>query len=507
MSMVWTVLCALKDPYQNNPIRIVLEILLLGVVLRYAFSRRGNGVDSEIVLSDGEAEQLIAEWEPKELGEEVAEPEIGKVKYVLSSFTPFLFNGGSLGDEPVAGLPGETVENRMRKKKEIKAVVDKYGVGTCGPRGFYGTLDVQLDLEAALAQSLGVEGVVLYAHALLAIASVIKCFCKRSDVIFYDYRSSVSIRRGIYASKAKAISYTTPSDLNAKLSLEKASRMFIITEGIFEETGETADLGAVVRTKQAHKAFLILDESISIPMLGTRGSVGFFGIDPAEIDLWIGSLAGGYESAGGFCGSTRVNSDQQRLCSLAYCFSASLPAALTCFGLANIETVAAWEAAADPGLVVSSEEESSSECEFSYAPEIEFPVRRPSRSPKFARRFCREKNTLINSPAVAALVRNFNQCAKKTGVSIRARNDSFTPIVRLVIQEETAEKSFLIQHAYTLLLAQGIFVRTTQFPEPALLLIVDNSITPATANTISLALYAIMAEVLTAHDQNEATHK
>ena len=26
----------------------------------------------------------------------------------------------------------------------------KYGVGSCGPRGFYGTIDVHLELEVAL---------------------------------------------------------------------------------------------------------------------------------------------------------------------------------------------------------------------------------------------------------------------------------------------------------------------------------------------------------------------
>lgn len=30
--------------------------------------------------------------------------------------------------------------------------VEKYGVGSCGPRGFYGTIDVHLQLEARLAE-------------------------------------------------------------------------------------------------------------------------------------------------------------------------------------------------------------------------------------------------------------------------------------------------------------------------------------------------------------------
>lgn len=31
-----------------------------------------------------------------------------------------------------------------------KAIIEKYGVGSCGPRGFYGTFDVHLNLEVRL---------------------------------------------------------------------------------------------------------------------------------------------------------------------------------------------------------------------------------------------------------------------------------------------------------------------------------------------------------------------
>lgn len=40
--------------------------------------------------------------------------------------------------------------------------VELYGVGSCGPRGFYGTFDVHLDLEKALAQFMGQEEGIMY---------------------------------------------------------------------------------------------------------------------------------------------------------------------------------------------------------------------------------------------------------------------------------------------------------------------------------------------------------
>lgn len=35
-------------------------------------------------------------------------------------------------------------------QEAASATINKYGVGSCGPRGFYGTIDVHLDLEVCL---------------------------------------------------------------------------------------------------------------------------------------------------------------------------------------------------------------------------------------------------------------------------------------------------------------------------------------------------------------------
>ncbi|OAG29401.1 serine palmitoyltransferase [Nematocida displodere] len=506
----WGALYSLKDPYQNNPVRIVLEIVLLGLVLKYAFSQQRKGRrTNEIILSPEQIEQVIKEWEPKEMGIDVKEEAPAQPRYFLSSFNVFLFNGALSGTKhgslPEDGLPGERPEDTLRKKALLRGIIDKYGVGTCGPRGFYGTLDLQITLEESLARSLGVEGVVLYAHALLAVSSVIKCFCKKSDVIFYDHRSSVSIRRGIYASRAKAISYSSPEDLNSKLSLEGTRRKFIMTEGIFEETGETADIGAVVRAKRAHKAFLLLDESISIPMLGSRGCVGFFGINPKEIDLWIGSLASGYGSAGGFCGSTAEISSQQRLSSLAYCFSASMPAFLTYFAQLNLESVHGWEKKYQGQLKheaeSSTEEESSSE--FSYVPEIEFPRRKSLRSPKFARSCQRENNPLVNYQGARALMKCFNKKAQRATVPARAKHDLFTPIVQIVFLEECENRSDMSQRVHRKLQRSGILTRATNCPEPAILAIVDNSLSIKTAEVLGEEMLKLIAPLFLAPPSSE----
>lgn len=80
--------------------------------------------------------------------------------------------------------------------------IGKYGVGSCGPRGFYGTvgeqmyilfkviifichLDVHLELENRLAKFTGREEAILYSYGFAAISSAIPAYSKRRDIIFW----------------------------------------------------------------------------------------------------------------------------------------------------------------------------------------------------------------------------------------------------------------------------------------------------------------------------------
>lgn len=102
------------------------------------------------------------------------------------------------------------IENDYVKQK-AKDTIFKYGVGSCGPRGFYGTVgkeklmpakkltklhrreycfffvffsDVHLDLESQLAKFTENESAIVYAYGFSTIASAIPAYVKKSDVVF-----------------------------------------------------------------------------------------------------------------------------------------------------------------------------------------------------------------------------------------------------------------------------------------------------------------------------------
>ena len=76
------------------------------------------------------------------------------------------------------------VASEQIREKAI-TTLKNYGVGSCGPPGFYGTIDVHMDLERDISRFLGTEDTILYAQDYAAVSSVIPAFSKRGDYIVW----------------------------------------------------------------------------------------------------------------------------------------------------------------------------------------------------------------------------------------------------------------------------------------------------------------------------------
>ena len=144
--------------------------------------------------------------------------------------------------------------NEILKEKAIKTL-RTYGVGPCGPRGFYGTQDVHMQTETDIATHLGTAACIMYSQAFSTVSSVIPAFSKRGDFIVADESVSYPVRKGIQISRSTVRWYkhNDMADLErvlAKLVKEQSrkplTRRFIVTEGMFEHTGDVADLPKLV---------------------------------------------------------------------------------------------------------------------------------------------------------------------------------------------------------------------------------------------------------------------
>lgn len=146
------------------------------------------------------------------------------------------------------------VHNDYLKDQAI-GTLRSYGVGPCGPPGFYGTQDVHIKTEADIANFLNMPACIMYAQAFHTISSVIPAFAKRGDIIVADKACNYAIQKGLQISRS-TVRYFEHNDMEdlenvlkkvAKENKKKPlTRRFIITEGLFENVGDMCDLPKIV---------------------------------------------------------------------------------------------------------------------------------------------------------------------------------------------------------------------------------------------------------------------
>ena len=72
--------------------------------------------------------------------------------------------------------------------------------------------------------------------------------------------------------------------------------------------GSIVKLPEVVALKKKYKAYLYLDEAHSIGAIGPRGRgvTDYFGVDPKDVDIMMGTFTKSFGAAGGYIAASEV---------------------------------------------------------------------------------------------------------------------------------------------------------------------------------------------------------
>jgi len=126
------------------------------------------------------------------------------------------------------------------------------------------------------------------------------------DLILYDELAHNSIVQGATLSKAarRPFAHNDPVALEDLLRdlRPQYRRVVVAIEGVYSMDGDFPDLTKFVDVKRRHRALLYVDEAHSAGVLGKtgRGICEHFGVDPAEGDLWMGTISKAFASGGGY---------------------------------------------------------------------------------------------------------------------------------------------------------------------------------------------------------------
>ncbi|XP_057727803.1 long chain base biosynthesis protein 1-like isoform X1 [Arachis stenosperma] len=312
---------------------LFIEVFLLVVIL-FLLSQKSYKPPKR-PLTNKEIDELCDEWVPEPLIPSLNKELLYEPPALESAAEPHtIVNGKEVVNFTSANYLGLIGHKKLLES--CTASLDKYGVGSCGPRGFYGTIDVHLDCEARIAKFLGTPESILYSYGLSTMFSAIPAFSKKGDIIVADEGVHWGIQNGLYLSRSTVV-YFKHNDINSlRQTLEKITtenkrvkklRRYIVIEAVYQNSGQIAPLDEIIKLKEKYRFRILLDESNSIGVLGSsgRGLTEHYGVPIEKIDLVTADMGRALATEGGFCtGSTRVI-DHQRLSSSGYVFSASLP--------------------------------------------------------------------------------------------------------------------------------------------------------------------------------------
>jgi 8-amino-7-oxononanoate synthase len=199
-----------------------------------------------------------------------------------------------------------------RTLETAKATVDRFGISASASRLVAGERPVHTELEMELASVYGVEAAVTFVSGYLTNVASISCLMGPQDLVIHDEFIHNSALAGIKQSGATRRLFRHNDIENLELVLRTLStefrRIMVIVEGVYSMDGHIADLPALLELRSRYGFWLMVDEAHALGVLGStgRGTFEHFGIDPKEVDIWMGTLSKTTSSCGGYIAGSRA---------------------------------------------------------------------------------------------------------------------------------------------------------------------------------------------------------
>ena len=186
-----------------------------------------------------------------------------------------------------------------------KAAVDELGTSVSASRLVSGERRLHQKLEKTLADLYRADDCIAYVSG----QSTIGALMSPDDLIVHDDLMHNSGIMGARLSRATTIAFrhNNLNDLEKILAehRSKHKNALVLTEGLYSMDGDFPDLPRLIEIKKRFGCWLMVDEAHSLGVLGKtgRGIAEHYGVDPREVDIWMGTISKTLVSCGGFiCG-------------------------------------------------------------------------------------------------------------------------------------------------------------------------------------------------------------
>lgn len=234
----------------------------------------------------------------------------------------------------------------------IQSIHD-YGLTMASTRRELGTNPLHLELEQLTARFLGVDDAISFGMGFATNALNLPSLLSPGCLCISDEKNHASIILGLRLSGAtiRVFKHNNMRHLEKQLqdaivkgqpkSGEPWRKIMIIVEGVFSMEGSIVKLPQIVALKKKYKAYLYLDEAHSVGALGPngRGVMDYFGIDPREVDILMGTYTKSFASSGGYIAGTKKLIDFLRVNSHAHCYASTMSAPVAQQIITSMKTI------------------------------------------------------------------------------------------------------------------------------------------------------------------------
>jgi 8-amino-7-oxononanoate synthase len=224
-----------------------------------------------------------------------------------------------------------------------KAAIDRYGTSVSASRPVSGERPIHRDLEHALARVHGAEDCVVLVGGHSTNVTVIGHLLGREDVIVHDALIHNSIVQGAILSGARRVPFPhldhEAADRLLRETRSRGGHALLVIEGHYSMDGDVPDLPAFIAAARRNRAWLMVDEAHALGVLGPRGfgTADRFGVDPGEVDIWMGTLSKSLVSCGGYIAGGKDLVDFLKVAAPGFVFSVGMAPSAAAAALAALE--------------------------------------------------------------------------------------------------------------------------------------------------------------------------
>jgi 8-amino-7-oxononanoate synthase len=226
--------------------------------------------------------------------------------------------------------------------KAAQDAAEEYGTSVSASRIASGQIPLHQELEDAIADFIGTEASLVFSAGHMTNETCIGHLFGKEDLIIHDSLAHNSILTGAELSGAKRMQFPHNDWEALDRILGKLRGNFekvgIFIEGVYSMDGDIPDLPKFIEVKKRHKCLLYVDEAHSMGCIGSRGAgiSDYFGLDPMEVDVWMGTLSKSFASCGGYITGSSKLIEYLKYTAPAFVFSAGISPANAGAALASV---------------------------------------------------------------------------------------------------------------------------------------------------------------------------